>query len=209
MERTLPDSGKGMADWWEQHGNRSGSWASTTYGELVDRAGSAGERHASTVSISLDMKVAGRAIRAAGGGMRGAAAVLRQEMSTILAALRSADLSPGEWLTPGGLALILRSADDPAVAGALERQGDIGRDLALATAGPVAVTESWGSLRSDSTHHCVLWISEWPRSLACPGFLAPLLQSSGPRSRRPARPGVSGQEAQSFTVAALPLSRSG
>ena len=41
MERTLPDSGKGLADWWEQHGNRSGSWASTTYGELVDRAGPA------------------------------------------------------------------------------------------------------------------------------------------------------------------------
>jgi hypothetical protein len=179
MERTLPDSGKGLADWWEQHGNQSGAWASTTYGELVDRAGPAGERHASTVSISLDMKVAGRAIRAAGGGMRGAAAVLRHEMATILAALRSADLSPGEWLTPGDLALILRSAYDPAVAGALERQGDIGRDLA--TAGPVAVTESWGSLRSDSAHHCVLWISEWPRSLVYPGFLAPLLLSSGIR----------------------------
>ena len=43
----------------------------------------------------------------------------------MLAALRSADLSPGEWLTPSDLALILRSAYDPAVAGALERQGDI------------------------------------------------------------------------------------
>ena len=62
----------------------------------------------------------------------------------MLAALRSADLSPGDWLTPGDLALILRSAYDPAVAGALERHGDVGRDLA--TAGPVAVTESWGSL---------------------------------------------------------------
>src|SRR3954466_14741878 len=121
MERTLPDSGKGLADWWEQHGNRSGSWASTTYGELVDRAGPAGERHASTISISLDIKTAGRAIRSAGGGNRGAAAVLRQEMATMLAALRSADLSPSDWLTPGDLALILRSAYDPAVAGALER----------------------------------------------------------------------------------------
>src|SRR4051812_30446593 len=179
MERTLPDSGKGLADWWSQHGNRSDSWASTTYGELVDRAGPAGERHASTISISLDMKTAGRAIRSVGGGKRGAAAVLRQEMSTMLAALRSADLSPSEWLTPGDLALILRTAYDPAVAGALERHGDLGRDLA--TAGPVAVTESWGSLRSDSAHHCVLWISEWPRSLVYPGFLAPLLLSSGVR----------------------------
>lgn len=179
MERTLPDSGKGLADWWEQHGARNDSWASATYAGLVDRAGPAGERHASTISISLDLKAAGRTIRAAGGGNRGAAAVLRQEMSTMLAALRSADLSPSDWLTPGDLAVMLRSAYDPAVAGALERHGAVGRDLA--TAGPVAVTESWGMLRSDSAHHCVLWISEWPRSLVFPGFLAPLLLSSGIR----------------------------
>jgi len=179
MERILPDSGKGLAEWWSQHGSQNGSWTSTTYAELIDRAGPAGERHASTVSVSLDMKAAGRAIRAAGGGNRGAAAVLRQEMSTMTAALRSADLAPSGWLEPGDLALILRSAYDPVVAGALERHGDLGRDLA--TAGPVAVTESWSNVRSDSAHHCVLWISEWPRSLVYPGFLAPVLLSSGVR----------------------------
>ncbi|WP_026937620.1 SCO6880 family protein, partial [Gulosibacter molinativorax] len=57
------------------------------------------------------------------------------------------------------------------------RHGDIGRSLA--TAGPVAVTESWDRLRSDSAHHAVLWISEWPRSQVYPGFLAPVLLSSG------------------------------
>lgn len=178
-ERTLPDSGKGLAQWWDSHGTHDRTWTSQTYAELIDRAGPAGERHASTISISLDMKIARRAIRAAGGGMKGAAGVLRQEMSTMVTALRAADLSPGEWLTPGDLAIILRSAYDPAVAGALERNGELGRDLA--TAGPVAVTESWGTLRSDSAHHCVLWISEWPRSLVFPGFLAPLLLSSGIR----------------------------
>jgi len=89
MERTLPDSGKGLAEWWAQHGQQNGSWPSTTYGELIDRAGPAGERHSSTVSVSIDMKAAARAIRAAGGGNRGAASVLRQEMSTITAALRA------------------------------------------------------------------------------------------------------------------------
>lgn len=72
-----------------------------------------------------------------------------------------------------------RDLDTRDLTGHFERQGDIGRDLA--TAGPVAVTESWGSLRSDSAHHCVLWVSEWPRSLVYPGFLAPLLLSSGIR----------------------------
>ncbi|MFT4083946.1 MAG: PrgI family protein [Nocardioides sp.] len=179
MERTLPDSGKGLAEWWQRHGQHDGSWASTTYGELIDRAGPAGERHASTVSVALDMKNAARAIRAAGGGMRGAAAVLRQEMTTITAALRAADLAPSAWLEPGDLAVILRSAYDPQVAATLERHGDLGRDLA--TAGPVAVTESWSHLRSDSAHHCVLWISEWPRSLVYPGFLSSILLSSGIR----------------------------
>lgn len=179
MERTLPDSGKGLAEWWSQHGNRNGSWTSTTYGELISRAGPAGERHACTISVSLDMKTAARAIRAAGGGNRGAAAVLQQEMSTIAAALRAADLAPSGWLEPGDLAVILRSAYDPVVAGALERHGDLGRDLA--TAGPVAVSESWSTVRSDSAYHCVLWISEWPRSLVFPGFLAPVLLSSGAR----------------------------
>src|SRR5699024_27841 len=31
----------------------------------------------------------------------------------------------------------------------------------------------------DSAHHTTLWISEWPRSLVYPGFLAPLLLTSG------------------------------
>lgn len=179
MERTLPESGKGLADWWQRHGSHDDTWASQTYAELVDRAGPAGERHATTISIALDMKTAGRSIRAAGGGMRGSAAVLRQEMATIVAALKAADLTPGDWLAPGDLALILRAAYDPAVAGALERHGELGRDLA--TAGPVAVSESWSSLRSDSAQHCVLWVSEWPRQLVYPGFLAPLLLSSGVR----------------------------
>lgn len=177
LERTLPDSGTGLAEWWATHGTTDDSWASTTYAELIDRAGPAGERHATTLSLSLAMKNAARQIRTAGGGIRGAAAVLRQEMSTLTAALRTADLAPSGWLTPGEIAVILRSAYDPAVAATLERHGDLGQDLA--TAGPVAVTESWTRLRTDSAHHAVLWISEWPRSMVYPGFLSPVLLSTG------------------------------
>ena len=177
LERTLPDSGTGLAEWWASHGSADGSWASTTYAELIDRAGPAGERHATTLSLSLDMQVSARQIRTAGGGIRGAAAVLRQEMSTLVAALRSADLAPSSWLTCGEIAVILRSAYDPAVAATLERHGELGQSLA--TAGPVAVNESWSRLRTDSAFHAVLWISEWPRSMVYPGFLAPVLLSTG------------------------------
>lgn len=177
LERTLPDSGSGLAEWWSEHGTADGSWAATTYAELIERAGPAGERHATTISLSLDMKTAARQIRTAGGGIRGAAAVLRQEMATLTAALRSADLTPTGWLGPGQVAVILRSAYDPAVAATLERHGRLGQELA--TAGPVAVTETWGNLRTDSAWHAVLWVSEWPRSMVYPGFLAPVLLSTG------------------------------
>lgn len=177
LERTLPDSGQGLAEWWAARGTADGSWAATTYQELIERVGPAGERHATTLSLSLDMRAAARQIRTAGGGVKGAANVLRQEMGTLSAALRSADLTSKGWLSTGQIAVILRSAYDPAIAATLERHGDLGHDLA--TAGPVAVTESWGHLRSDSAYHCVVWISEWPRSMVHPGFLSPVLLSSG------------------------------
>ena len=178
LERTLPESGTGLAEWWAAHGSPDhDSWAATTYAELIDRAGPAGERHATTISLSLDMQAAARQIKTAGGGLRGAAAVLRQEMGTLTTALRSADLSCDGWLTPGQIAVILRSAYDPAVAATLERHGEIGQSLA--TAGPVAVNESWTHLRTDTGYHAVLWVSEWPRSQVYPGFLAPLVLSTG------------------------------
>ena len=119
LERTVPDSGSGLSQWWTEHGRDDGSWVAKTYAELIERAGPAGERHATTISLALDMKAASRQIRTSGGGMRGAAAVLRQEMTTLTTALRAAELTSTGWLTPGEVAVILRSAYDPAAAPAL------------------------------------------------------------------------------------------
>lgn len=179
LEHTLPDSGSGLAAWWAEHGTDDGSWVATTYRELIDRAGPAGERHITTISLQLDMRAAARQIRAAGGGIRGGAAVLGQEMQTFTAALRVADLNPSAWYTPAQLAVMLRTAYDPQAAVALDRAPGIGRELD--TAGPVAVEETWSRLRSDTAHHAVLWISQWPRAMVYPGFLAPILLSSGIR----------------------------
>jgi len=179
LERTLPDSGSGLARWWAEHGTDDGSWVATTYRELIGRAGPAAERHVTTISLSLDIRAASRAVRSAGGGVKGAARVLAQEMATLTTALRAADLRPSEWYTPGQLAVMLRSAYDPQIAATLEGAGTVGQDLA--TAGPVAVEESWAQLRSDSAWHAVLWISEWPRALVFPGFLSPILLSTGIR----------------------------
>lgn len=160
LERTLPDSGTGLASWWAEHGRDDGSWVASTYKELIERAGPAAEQHATTISLSLDLKVSARVIRAAGGGLKGAAAVLRRELVTLATGLRAADLNPGTPTTPGELAVLLRSAYDPAIAATLQRAGELGRNLA--SAGPLAVEEKWGWLRTDSGYHAVLWISECP-----------------------------------------------
>ncbi|MFT8649650.1 MAG: SCO6880 family protein [Bifidobacterium psychraerophilum] len=154
LERTLSDSGTGLAQWWASHGTHDASWASTTYTELIERAGPAGERHSTTISLALDMKAASRQVHTAGGGVKGAAAVLRQEMTTLTAALRTADLVSTGWLTSGQIAVILSSAYDPAIAVTLERHGEIGQSLA--TAGPVAVNETWTQIRTDSAYHATL-----------------------------------------------------
>ena len=87
-------------------------------------------------------------------------------MNTLVAALRSADLSPSGWVDTGadrGDAALY----DPAIAATLERHGGSASRLRPGTG---AVTETWGRLRTDSAHHAVLWVSEWPRSLVYPGF---------------------------------------
>ena len=53
---------------------------------------------------------------------------MKQEMHTLTTALRTADLKPSDWYTPGQLAVMLRSAYDPGVAATLERSGTIGHD---------------------------------------------------------------------------------
>ncbi|GAA1996481.1 SCO6880 family protein [Microbacterium pumilum] len=176
-ERTLLDSGTGLDEWWDRHGVDDGRWAAATYRELIARAGPAGERHATTISIALDLHAAARQIRASGGGVRGSANILRQEMASLVNSLRAADLSVGDWLGPDDLAPVLRSAYDPAASLTLDRHPTLGHSLA--DAGPVAVTETWDGLRSDTAHHVVLWISEWPRSQVYPGFLSPLVLSNG------------------------------
>ena len=175
----MPDSGSGLADWWARHGHDDGSWTARVYQDLIRRAGPASEKHSTTISLALDMRAAHKAIRAAGGGMKGAATVLAQEMTTLTTALRSADLNPGPWLGTTDIALMLRTAYDPVASTTLDRNPAIGRHLP--GAGPLALDETWDQLRSDSACHAVLWISEWPRAQVFPGFLSPILLSSGIR----------------------------
>ncbi|WP_125778001.1 SCO6880 family protein [Antribacter gilvus] len=176
-ERTLPGSGASLTEWWESSGTDDESLPARIYGELIERAGPTAERHETTIALTLDLKAAASAVRAAGGGLPGAVAVLRQETQTLSTALRTADLTPSPPLDTAALAVRLRTAYDPATRPMLERNPAAGRDLAAA--GPVGVSETWGQLQSDASWHTTMWIAQWPQTATHPGFLAPLILTSG------------------------------
>ncbi len=178
LESTIPDNGTAVLDWWSAHGRRDGSWASQIYGEFVAAAAPSSARHRTTVSLSLDLRRAARAINRAGRGMPGAAAVLRADMTVLESALSAAELAPQHWLGDRDLAGLIRAAYDPA--GAAATDGAV-TGVRLATAGPVGIREHWSWFESDRSASAVLWISEWPRSEAYPNFLHPLVLAPGVR----------------------------
>jgi hypothetical protein len=177
LEATIPDPARSQGDWWLQHGNDDGGWAATQYVGLLDQVRLDSSTHRTTISLSLDLRAAARAIKAAGRGMRGAAEVLRGDMACLSDSLRQAGLRPLGWLGEADLAAIVRQAFDPAV------EIDPASDPAanLSNAGPVAISESWHRLRHDSAWSSVLWISEWPRIAVPPDFLHPLVFAPGVR----------------------------
>ena len=172
LETALPDSGHGITGWWKDRGTKdSQQWAVGEYEDLLRECAPAASTHRTLIAVSLDLRQASRAIRQSGRRIRGAAAVLRQEMTSFEAGLRAAELQPGGWLGPTELAAVLRGAYDPA-AKRLVDQGAAGG--VLASAGPVALDEHWDHLRHDTGFSAVLWISEWPR-VEVPSFFLHVL----------------------------------
>lgn len=177
IEAAVPDPATGQVEWFARWGRRDGSWSSDEYEKLLDQVRLAAGTHRSTVTLTLDMKAANRAINAAGRGMVGAAEVLRLEGNALADALRQAGLNVAGWLAEAELAAVVRCAYDPAVE--LDPTTDAGANLAHA--GPVAVSEHWDYLRHDSGYSTVLWISEWPRIDVAPDFLHSVIFAPGVR----------------------------
>ena len=173
LESAVPDSGRGVADWWSAHGVADDSIPAPAYAELVAAAGPTAERHSTLLSISLDMHAAKRAIRAEGGGVAGCCSgpPPRDDDDP----RSSPGCRPQRQLrgsTAGSSAGFLRVAFDPAVAAAVDQNAD---GPSLSTAGPMGVREHWDHVQVDGAFHAVLWISEWPRSEVPIDFLHALL----------------------------------
>jgi Putative type VII ESX secretion system translocon, EccE len=177
LEAAVPDPATGQLEWYTERGIHDGGWADRQYQTLLDQVRLAAGTHRTTISLSLDMRAAARAIKAAGRGVAGAAEVLRGDMSSLTDSLRQAGLAVGRCLSEPELAAIIRAAYDPAIV--IDPRSDPG--ARLAHAGPLAISEHWDRLRHDSGWSCVLWVSEWPRIDVAADFLHSIIFAPGVR----------------------------
>ena len=167
---TIPDPGAKVAQWYEEHATKADDWANGEYQQLLAQSSFGSSTHRTTITLTLDMKKASAAIRAAGRGMKGAVHVLRIDMTVLEQGLRAAGLRLGGWLNEAQSGGVIRQAYDPS------SELDARRASAkLRIGGPIAVSEHWSYLRHDSGYSAVLWISEWPRIDVAPHFLHALI----------------------------------
>jgi hypothetical protein len=177
LEAAVPDPSTGQLEWHAAHGVHDGGWADTEYTNLLDQVRLHAGTHRTTVSLALDMRAAGRAIKAAGRGITGAAEVLRGDMASLADALKACGLQTNGWLDEPQLASIVRSAYDPLAS--IDPHTHPAANLARS--GPTAVSEQWDRLQHDSGWSTVFWVSEWPRIEVAADFLHALIFAPGVR----------------------------
>lgn len=179
ISRSIPDVGVGVKTWWEKQRYKAVSpIAAQAYDELTEAVTTATERHETLMVFSLDLRATGRAIKSYGGGLAGAAAIMRARMGTIEGAARTAKLRVSSWLTREELSIMIRTAYDPADAPFLQEHPNLG--ARTDQAGPVALREKWTMLQTDSAVHKTFLVV-WPGIRVWPGFLRPLVVRPGTR----------------------------
>ena len=96
---------------------------------MIASAGPVGQRHETYVAVCLDAKAAARDIARAGGGDRGAAAVVDREIRRLSGDLIAAGVKVHGYAPPRQLAYILRTAFDPAVTPIVDQRGGAASDV--------------------------------------------------------------------------------
>ncbi len=180
LERTLPDTGQGLEEWWTNSGMPK-SLFGPLYHHLIKKAGPTATRHETYVAVSLAARRIRRLVKQAGGGPEGAAQVVLAELSWIRQALTRADLMVHKVLNPAALAQFTRTQFDTAALGTRPALAGRGPKLPLVAAGPMAAQAEWSRYRTDGDLHAVYWIAEWPSVPVEAAWCYPLLALSGVR----------------------------
>jgi hypothetical protein len=194
LERTVPDTGDTLHRDYTSRATHLArpdlpqppQQAIESYEAVIAAAGPVGQRHETYVAVCLDAKAAARDIARAGGGDRGAAAVVDREMRRLAADFTAAGVKVQGYAPPRQLAYILRTAFDPAATPLIDQRGGAASDVPGGSpglpsgvdprqAGPAHAKSLWSAYRTDSGWHRGFWVAEWPRKAAPSAFLTPLL----------------------------------
>jgi hypothetical protein len=176
IERSLPDDGAEVGGDVDDRAVLPASSAPRrSYTELVDGEAAAVHRHEVLVAVTVHAGHAARAVRAAGGGQRGACVVLLREAASLARRLGEAGIDVVGILSPGPLADTVRRGFDADTATRRRPPG------AGTWPGPMGMLTEWDRVRIDATWHATFWIAEWPRTDVPADFLGPLLLASDVR----------------------------
>ncbi len=180
--------------WWAEHALTNAPWAARVLAELVADAEQVSDRHETFLALAIRTPKPGQR-----GGSSASLAVVERQLTAVAEAARAADLDVHGWITSRRLPVLLRATYDPqgaarADTGSLSEEGP-----PPVLVGPAGVQEAWASIRTDSSHHAVYWVVEWPRSAVHAGFLQPLLLAPGAHralslTAQPLPPGVALRE---------------
>ncbi|MFJ9343768.1 SCO6880 family protein [Streptomyces sp. NPDC101733] len=185
-QRCLPDDGAALASWTARHVTADAPAAAVTaLAELMDGAGPAAASRETYLTVTLSSTRARLAIKGAGGGQIGAAAVLVRELHAMSQAVSTASLQVVEWLPPRKVAQTVRTAYDPeaqqmvatrtAAAQSPDWSGTApGVDPDLA--GPAATETAWGVYRHDGAWSVSYQVRTWPQAEVYATVLQPLLR---------------------------------
>ena len=124
------------------------------------------------ITLTFDTAALNAAIRDAGKGLTGLAAVLKERVAGIETSMEHARLTPAGWLTSDELDELNALAADP-VAAATRREQD--SSIVSAPSPVMGIDDSWDTLRVDQSWHQTFWVAEWPRTDVRTGFLEPFL----------------------------------
>jgi len=146
------------------------------YWTLTQAASKSSMGFANYVTLTFDTGILNAAIRDAGRGLTGLAAVLKERVAGIETAMEHARLTPAGWLDSDELDELLAAASDP-IAAASRRAGSPNQASHPHQSPPpvMGIDETWDALRVDESWHQTLWVAEWPRTDVRTGFLEPLL----------------------------------
>lgn len=168
LHQTAPARALGVRRWWADHAvDLHAPAARVVAGLLADAEDT-------TSALGCWVAVAIRAERRPG---RDGQAV-EASLTSIIDALRSAEVDVTGWLTRAQLHAHLHGAYDPGSPCIHPHTAALDGEL-VPLPGPMGVVESWSRLRTDSAYHAVYWVAEWPRAHVAPAFLQPLLLAPG------------------------------